>query len=111
MLKPILMSIALLMSFPALGRTVKVNKERSVSINGPIFRNGIYIAQKIERLADGSKEPIHIIIKSPGGSAVTGSQILSAINLAKSRGHEVICYVPMLAASMGFQVFIHCDKR
>ena len=91
--------------------TVEVDPLRVVSIKGEIGMNSIKIAGNIEKLADGLGGPINLVITSGGGSVAMGSQILSAVTLAKSRGHEIRCYVPIIAASMAFQVFVHCDKR
>lgn len=90
---------------------IKVDPERTILIRGVIGGNGLAIAAHIERLADGKGAPIYIVINSPGGSVLTGSQIISAMHVAKSRGHKFICAVPVLAASMGFQIFVHCDQR
>lgn len=111
MLKKFLIGAALLASIPAFAKTVTVDARRVVRITGPISGNGIGIASEIEELASASTKPIHIIINSPGGSVATGSQILSSIEMAKNRGITVKCYVPVLAASMGFQVLVHCSER
>lgn len=91
--------------------TIEVDSARIVNIKGEIAGNSIAIAGKIEKLADGTGGPINLIITSPGGSVAMGAQILSAMRLAQSRGHEIRCYVPMIAASMGFQILAMCDKR
>lgn len=107
----LLIAVMGLVSATSFARTVEVNPKRTIEIRGVIAANGLDYAEQVAALADSSGEPIHIVINSPGGSVVTGSQILQAMHIAKSRGHEIRCYVPMLAASMGFQVLVHCDKR
>lgn len=115
MFKVILLSLFTFFASSALGQakyvTVEVDPAHTVNVKGEIAVNSFKIAANIEKAADGSGAPIHLIINSGGGSVALGSQILSAVTLAKSRGHEIRCYVPNFAASMAFQVFIYCDKR
>jgi hypothetical protein len=91
--------------------TFEVDSKRLIPIVGVIAGNGLDIAQSIDKMADGSGKPIYLLITSPGGSVQTGAQILSAMTAAKERGHELVCVVPLYAASMGFQVLINCDRR
>lgn len=92
-------------------KVVEVDPFRTVYIRGEISGGTLDVLSKIVNLADGLGGDIHMVINSPGGSVVAGGHVLSAMQIAKSRGHRIVCYVPMLAASMGFQILIHCDKR
>jgi len=107
----ILLLIMSLLSCKTQARSIELNPKRTVVVKGVIDGRAIGTASLIEKLADGSGQPIYLVINSPGGSVIAGAQIISAMNLAKARGHKFICLVPMLAASMGFQIFVHCDQR
>lgn len=110
-MKHLLFLIAFLCSTAASALTVEVNPLRLVNIKGEINGSSIKHASKIEQLADGTGQDIDIVITSGGGSVAMGSQVLSAIKIAQVRGHKVRCFVPVVAASMGFQIFIMCDER
>lgn len=102
---------ALLLSSSAFGSTFVANPDRTVYLRGPVADNALTIATNIEKLSRAGSQPIDMIINSPGGSIITGLQIISAMEVAKQRGITIRCFVPMLAASMGFQVFAHCSER
>ena len=112
MRKIILTLVASLLAVTASAASIyKPDMERTIYIVGEIGgRNSLDTARKIEQLSSEGK-PITLIINSPGGSIVAGLQIISAMRVAKARGNEIHCVVPILAASMGFQIFINCDKR
>jgi ATP-dependent Clp protease protease subunit len=87
-------------------------KERVVKIEGAVQAPGILIkANQLYTLAEESKEPITIIINSPGGAVFAGLQFINAMELVKKRGVLLNCYVPGMAASMAFQILAHCDNR
>ena len=71
----------------------------------------IFEAQRILDFADKSKDPIYLVINSPGGSVVAGLQVITTMRIAQSRGVTIKCIVPMMAASMAFQIFAECDER
>lgn len=60
--------------------------------------------------SDPSK-PLDVVIDSPGGSVFTGQEFISTIDDLVSQGAEVRCWVPTLAASMAFQIYLHCTQR
>jgi len=85
-------------------RTVKVAGE----INGSILE----VAGKIDRMSkENAKQPINIIINSPGGSVPAGLQLVEAVHVAQSRGVKVRCAVTTLAASMAYILLSQCDER
>jgi ATP-dependent protease ClpP protease subunit len=61
--------------------------------------------------ASKSGQDIYIIITSPGGDVLTGSVVVSAMEVAKHRGSTIHCLVPVMAASMAMHFFNHCSKR
>jgi ATP-dependent protease ClpP protease subunit len=69
-------------------------------------------ATQIHRLAEkDSTKPIYVLVNSPGGSALWGGMVISAIELAKSRGIAVECFSSVLAASMAFNIMLACSKN
>lgn len=87
------------------------NNDRIVYVIGQITESSISLAHRIERLSARSKEPIHVVINSPGGSVLAGYQIIQAMDIARNRNVEVVCAVGTMAASMAFQLLPHCDQR
>ncbi len=61
--------------------------------------------------ADGSGKPISLVVDSPGGSVVAGFWFVNRMEEARGRGVKINCFVPNLAASMAFQILMHCDSR
>jgi hypothetical protein len=61
--------------------------------------------------SDGTKKPISLVINSPGGSVVTGFWFLNKMEAVRKKGVKINCFVPDLAASMAFQILVHCDRR
>ena len=110
-MRAILMAVALLFSTAATAETFVANKGRTVYLKGVVSGNAFAAAERIERLSRTSDKPIDIIINSPGGYVTPGLQLVSAMNVAQKRGVTIRCFVPMLAASMAFQVFAECDER
>lgn len=104
-------------SAPSRAATFTVPEEdagRVVYIYGAIGgRSALATAGQIEKMSmgEGAGRPIYIVINSPGGEVLTGLQIVSAIQVAKSRGSEVKCVVGMLAASMASIIYDECSER
>jgi ATP-dependent protease ClpP protease subunit len=90
--------------------TFVADKGRTIYIRGAIADNAFDIASKVFEMSK-VKAPISLVINSPGGSVYPGLQIMSAIEVAQSRGVTVRCFVPVLAASMAFQILSVCDER
>lgn len=87
------------------------SKDRTVFLVGEVGVNAFLLAAQIQELATESNDPIDIVINSPGGSVEAGLQLISSMNMAKSRGIKFRCVVPVMAASMGFQVLANCNER
>lgn len=90
-----------------------VNVDRSLVINSIIAGGNILgLAPAILAMAaDDSDEPIDLIINSPGGEVTTGFLFINVMEQAKQMGATIRCFVPGMAASMAFQILIHCDER
>ena len=54
---------------------------------------------------------IRIELNTPGGSVDTMFSILNAMDQARVNGIRLVCTVTKQAASAGFLIFNHCDKR
>ncbi len=100
-------------SGPPSSLPLTVNAARTVVVAGPIARGnleplGLQILEW-SRLAPAV--PIDIVIDSPGGDVYTGFQFINQMEAVRARGTQLRCFVPTLAASMAFQILLHCDVR
>lgn len=95
----------------AQAETFVADPARTVTFNQSIDGSVIHQANKILKMTKSSKSPIYVVINSGGGSVAAGVQVISTIRIAKKRGVEVHCVVPMIAASMAFQIFAECSHR
>jgi hypothetical protein len=93
------------------GETLTLDKKRTVYVSGAIRGNGFATADAILHLSKKSTDPVYLVINSPGGSVFVGMQILSAMEIAKTRGVVFKCLVPMAAASMAFIIYNECNER
>lgn len=92
--------------------TLILEKERTVELVGEVMgAEALSITNSIMSKVDGSGKPIYMFINSPGGSMLIGQFILNAMDVAKQRGHRIVCGVGSLAASMAFSIFANCDAR
>lgn len=96
---------------PASAKTIDLNPNRLVEIIDVIDFSQLGVAQKIDDLSSASKEPIDILVNSPGGSVLVGYIIVDSIRAAKAKGVKVRCTVGMLAASMAFNLLASCSER
>lgn len=62
-------------------------------------------------LYEESRDPITIVIASPGGEAFSGFAMVRAIRLAQKNGIKVIGEVHGYACSMAFLLLQSCDER
>ncbi len=116
MIKRILILCLALIGCVAAGpapKDLSVNKVRSLVIDGVIANgNVLKLAAPMLRMAsDGSGDPIDLVINSPGGDVVTGFLFINIMEQAKQQGSIIRCFVPGIAASMAFQVLLHCSER
>lgn len=95
----------------AAGRVFTADKGRTLYVRGEVGPEALELASELITLTGKAKTPITIVINSPGGNVYTGLQLMSAIHIAQQRGVKVRCFVPVLAASMAFQILSVCDER
>jgi ATP-dependent protease ClpP protease subunit len=88
-----------------------VDPERLVEIIDVVDGSIIGEAQKLDRLSRESKEPIYVLLNSPGGMTVPGFTFADALTAVRKRGVKVVCFSGVLAASMAFNLFAYCDER
>lgn len=89
-----------------------INAARVVALDAVIVdMNVMALLEPIEKMLQDNKDPIDIIISSPGGDVLTGSFFINELEAFKLRGATFRCFVPAMAASMAFQILVHCDER
>lgn len=91
---------------------VTLNPARTIVINGPITGSIVGpISRALDKLAADKSQPVDLVIASPGGSVVAGYLIIDKMEALKSSGLKFRCAVRQVAASMAFQMLLHCDER
>lgn len=101
------------LSRPAAASELAVRADRVVIIDGVIQQANLTRtlgATLLGWASDGSGEPVDIIINSPGGEITSGFLFLNLLEQVKTTV-PVRCFVPELAASMAFQILVHCSER
>lgn len=100
-----------------------LSADRTVVVSGTILPNNQTVQAALSQLsslvnstANPDAEslnltPVNIIIDSPGGSVLLGGLIVQFVDTLTARGIIVNCYVPLVAASMAFTLFMHCTNR
>lgn len=83
-------------------------KDRTVYLFGQVSGNALVIAEQIQALNMISSAPIYILINSPGGSVLSGSILISAMQTSKAK-ITTIC--SGMCASMGAMIFEYGAER
>jgi len=110
-MKAILLS--LIFSGVAYGKTYTANPQRTILIIGEIETNILKEADhllKLSPISSSQKEPITILVNSPGGRVDTGMFFINQMQISQQRGYVLNCVSGIMAASMGFQILAHCDN-
>lgn len=91
---------------------LELDKTKTIVIDGVIQNGNILPLGKllVER-ANAGQDEVQIIINSPGGEVTTGFLFINMMEAAKQRGLHITCVVPTIAASMAYQILLHCDER
>ena len=58
-----------------------------------------------------SREPVTLLINSPGGSVIAGMSFINRMQTVLALDIEINCYVLDMAASMAFQILTQCTNR
>jgi ATP-dependent protease ClpP protease subunit len=90
---------------------VELSPEKTIVIGG-VISNRMFTptVEAMEKIASKHKE-IDIILSSPGGDVITGSLLIDRMEQLKLRGINIRCVVRDVAASMAFQILLHCNER
>lgn len=108
----LLLSLFILSSIPAMaGPVIDMTGSRVLRLEGQVGPDVMQLVERVEELSSASKEPINILINSPGGSVFAGIQLVEAIHIAQNRGVTIRCAVSTMAASMAFIILAECDER
>lgn len=93
--------------------TSSLDLSRTVGLFGVVESESVgKLSSELLALAGAdSTKPINLIIHSPGGELESGFLLLDVMEEIKAEGVVIRCYVPVLAASMAFQVLVHCNER
>lgn len=112
-----LIVLAMLLSTTASAGTPRtpltVNGTRVVSVYGPMTgRSMVLFMNNLDVLYERDKEaPIDIILDSPGGDLFYGYLAVDKMESLRRQGIKFRCFVRSFAASMAFQMLLHCDER
>lgn len=92
---------------------VEINPARTIVIEGVIARGNLdKLGDVLVRVSNvPSPAPVDLIINSPGGEIITGNLFISKMEAAKANGLVIRCFVPHVAASMAFSIYMHCSER
>jgi len=104
--------ICFLFASSALGKdVVSLVPERTILLAGPISSR-MYgpTVETMGKLA-ATGDTIDMIISSPGGEVIAGSFIIDYMEHLKLGGTKFRCVVRDVAASMAFQILLHCNER
>lgn len=95
---------------PAADKLV-LTPERTILMSGTI--NSKMYQPTIEMMGKlaGTGDSIDIIISSPGGEVIAGSLLIDYMEQLKLGGTKFRCVVRDVAASMAFQILLHCNER
>lgn len=107
----LLFLFVLALTTTAQAQTVTFNQKRSIQLTGIIDETTLTKANQLLALAETSKQPIDVLISSPGGIISYGLYFIQAMKVAQDKGIEIRCFVPQLAASMAFTIFTQCDTK
>lgn len=89
-----------------------LNPERTIVVAGAITGRIVGpVLAALDKLATDKTKPIDIVVSSPGGSVIAGYLIVDRLDALRAEGVKVRCTVRSVAASMAFQLLLHCDER
>ena len=92
-------------------------RRRTIYIIGEIteftINNNIYLLDRIMHMDErlGTKEPIHLRIRSGGGSGLDGFALVSKILDMRSQGYEIVADVEGYSMSMAVYITVVCSYR
>ncbi len=87
---------------------IELNKQNLVTLRGEI--NDGLTSELIRKLNTFSHNQLYLYISSPGGSVISGMQIIDQLKSIKEKNIKLIC-IADFAASMAFVIFQSCPVR
>lgn len=88
--------------------TVKPKANRTLTLYGEVGANALDLAEDIKNLGQQNKEPIYLLINSPGGSVFDGALVISAIEASPAPVYTVCLQI---CASMAAIIHQYGHKR
>jgi ATP-dependent Clp protease protease subunit len=111
MIRILTFALAAALASIASAETLEVDSSRLIKVLGPVDGRILEKANELMELATVSKEPIYVLVNSPGGSVAAGNVFVDAMGIAKQRGIVVKCVTSIYAASMAFTILANCSER
>lgn len=111
----ILVSVLFLLAWSSSSQAAgptRVNNKTAIMVEGPII--GGLVAHILDELAlaeTNKVKTVQMVFDSPGGSLHFGYLVVDRMESLRRQGVHFECFVRTLAASMAFQMFLHCDER
>lgn len=93
------------------GETLEVDNRRLIQITSSISGNLTKQANQLLKMSSRSKEPVYILLNSPGGLVMAGTMFMDAMEMVKSRGVTLKCVSATYAASMAAVIMAYCNER
>jgi ATP-dependent protease ClpP protease subunit len=81
---------------------------RTLLLQGVVSENALYAAERINELQKESNDPIYLVLIGPGGSVMTGSTLVSAMQASKA---PVYTICTTICASMDAVIHQYGKKR
>lgn len=111
-----ILALAIILLFTAGAKADKkklaINKEKAILVEGPITGSSVRsMRDQIAELEESGDKTIDMVFNSPGGELLSGYLLVDRMDAARAKGITIRCFVRGVAASMAFQMLLHCDER
>lgn len=109
-MRKLLFAFTLLSSLTCFSKTIELTKNNTVVLRGPVTSSSVgEVMQELSRLdrSGNESEPIYLVLRTPGGSVLSGLDLIEYMNSLRRPVHSVAIF----AASMGFHILQNSPKR
>jgi ATP-dependent Clp protease, protease subunit len=89
-------------------KVLSINSSRTLTVYGQVTQETEEVGRQVTALSKKSKEPIVILIDSPGGSILSGEKVVSAIEASRA---DVYTVCVGMCASMAAIIHAYGTKR
>lgn len=111
-MKKFLVFFCLLLAGQAFAKEkITLTPERTILLAGPISSRMYQPTLEMMGKLAATGDIIDMIISSPGGEVIAGSLLIDYMEQLKLGGTKFRCVVRDVAASMAFQILLHCNER